>query len=460
MKHACFPPHIFREYDIRGVVDVDLTDDLVRRLGLAVAATLAREGIRDAVVGRDVRRSSDRFFEALADGLRRGGANVVDVGAVPTPVFYFAAKAWGYRGGVMITASHNPGHYNGFKVLRGEGTIYGDDILELRRLAEGDLPEPGGGRIESREARHEYVGHIASGIAVDRPVAFAADGGNGTSGLVAGELFAALGQRPVELFMEPDGTFPNHHPDPTVPENVRALRDVVLDRRLELGVAFDGDSDRLGVIDDRGEILWGDRLLALFARDVLAAHPGSTVIFEVKCSRALEDDIARHGGTPLMWKAGHSLIKKKMRETGALLAGEMSGHLFFADRYFGFDDALYAACRLLEIVARGSAPLSALLADLPRYESTPEIRVDCPDDRKFAVVDAVRERFRKTHRVIDVDGARVVFDGGWGLVRASNTQPALVLRFEASTTEQLGVIRREIADALAAHLDVSALREE
>jgi len=459
MKHGVIPPHIFREYDIRGVVDVDLTDDLVRRLGLAAAASFVREGIRDAVVGRDVRRSSDRFFEALADGLRRGGVNVVDVGAVPTPVFYFAARTWGLRGGVMITASHNPGHFNGFKVLRGEGTIHGDDILELRLLAEGDLPEPGGGRLERREARAEYVEHVAGGISVARPVSFAADGGNGTSGLVARELFAALGQRPVELFMEPDGAFPNHHPDPTVPENVRDLRDVVLDRRLELGVAFDGDSDRIGVVDDRGQILWGDRLLALFARDVLAAHPGSTIIFEVKCSQALEDDILRHGGKPLMWKAGHSLIKKKMRETGALLAGEMSGHLFFADRYFGFDDALYAACRLLEIVSRGAAPLSALLADLPRYETTPEIRVDCPDDRKFAVVDAVREHFRKSRRVIDVDGARVVFDGGWGLVRASNTQPALVLRFEASTIEQLGAIRREIADALAVHIDASSLRE-
>ncbi len=459
MKRVELPLHIFREYDIRGVVDVDLTDGGVRRLGLAAAATFARSGIRDAVVGRDVRRSSDRYFEALSAGLRAGGVNVVDIGTVPTPVFYFAAKSWDLQGGVMITASHNPGHFNGFKVLRGEGTIYGADILELHGLAAGDLPEPGGGGIESREARPAYVEHIGRTVSVARPLRFAADGGNGTSGLVARELFERLGQRPLELFMDPDGSFPNHHPDPTVPENLRALRAAVLERRLELGVAFDGDSDRIGVIDDRGDILWGDRLLALFARDVLAAHPGSTVIFEVKCSQALSEDIVRHGGTPLMWKTGHSLIKKKMRETGALLAGEMSGHLFFGDRYFGYDDALYAACRLLEIVSRGSAPLSTLLADLPRYETTPEIRVDCPDDRKFAVVEAVRDRFKKTHRVIDVDGARVIFEGGWGLLRASNTQPVLVLRFEASTRERLEAIRGEMADALAAYIDVSAIRE-
>lgn len=459
MGRVSIPAHIFREYDVRGVVDVDLTDDGVRRLGLAAAATFVRDRVREAVVGRDVRLSSDRFFGALSDGLRAGGVDVVDIGAVPTPVFYFAARNGGYRGGVMITASHNPAQYNGFKVLRGDSTIYGADIAELRVLAEGDLPEPGGGRLESGEARHAYVEYLGRRLSVGRRVAFAADGGNGTSGLVARALFERLGQRPLELFMEPDGSFPNHHPDPTVPENVAELRRTVLERRLECGVAFDGDSDRIGVVDDRGEILWGDRLLALFARDVLAAHPGATVIFEVKCSEALAIDVARHGGVPLMWKTGHSLIKQKMRETGALLAGEMSGHLFFADRYFGYDDALYAACRLLEIVARERRPLSELLADLQRYETTPEIRLDCPDDRKFAVVEAVRDRFRKTNTVIDVDGARIVFDGGWGLVRASNTQPVLVLRFEAATPERLRAIMDEVAGALAEHIDVTPLRK-
>lgn len=438
----------------------DLTPDGVRRLGLAVAATLVRDTIREAVVGRDVRRSGDSFFDALSEGLMKGGVTVVDVGVVPTPVFYFAAKVWGYRGGVMITASHNPPEFNGFKVLRGDGTIYGADILELKDIANGNLFERGGGRLERRDAKPEYIDYCAKNITLAHPVPFAADGGNGTAGLVAGDLFARLGVKPVELFMEPDGAFPNHHPDPTVPENLVDLRKAVLAGKLAFGVSFDGDADRLGVIDDRGEILWGDRLLALFARDVLRKHPGATVIFEVKCSQSLAEDIAKHGGIPLMWKTGHSLIKKKMRETGALLAGEMSGHLFFADRYFGYDDALYAACRLLEIMSRSSAPLSELLSDLPRFESTPEIRLDCADDRKFGVVREVRDHFKKNHEVIDVDGARIQFQGGWGLVRASNTQPALVLRFEASTKERLSAITREIAGVLARHIDVSKLLEE
>jgi phosphomannomutase / phosphoglucomutase len=424
-----------------------------------VAATLTRQSIREAVVGRDVRPSSDAYFEALSEGLTRGGVSVVDIGVVPTPVLYFAAKRWGYEGGAMITASHNPPQFNGLKVLRGEGTIYGADIFELRDLAAGNLPEPGGGRVSRRDACAEYVDFLASNIRLQRPVSFAADGGNGTTGIVAGDLFTKLGVKPLELFMDPDGTFPNHHPDPTVAANLVPLKGAVLGGDLELGIAFDGDSDRIGVIDDRGEILWGDRLLALFARDVLRAHPGTTVIFEVKCSESLIEDIKRHGGTPLMWKTGHSLIKKKMRETGALLAGEMSGHVFFADRYFGYDDALYAACRLLEIVSRGRTPLSALLADLPRTETTPEIRIDCPDDRKFDVVRDVRDQFKKTHEVNDVDGARVKFDGGWGLVRASNTQPALVLRFEASTAARLAEIKAEMADVLGRYVDVAALRE-
>jgi phosphomannomutase/phosphoglucomutase len=440
-------------------VGSDLTPDRVQRLGLAIASTCTRDGIAEAIVGRDVRRSSDSFFDALAEGLTRGGVSVIDLGVVPTPVFYFAAKAWHHSAGVMITASHNPPEFNGFKVLRGEGTIYGADILELRDIADGDLPEPGGGRIERRDAKREYIDYIAANITLARPVRFAADGGNGTAGIVSRELFAKLGVKPVELFMEPDGSFPNHHPDPTVPENLVALRQAVLTEKLALGAAFDGDADRIGVIDDRGEILWGDRLLALFARDVLRSHPGATIIFEVKCSQSLIEDIAKHGGKPLMWKTGHSLIKKKMRENGALLAGEMSGHLFFADRYFGYDDALYAACRLLEIVSRSREPLSALLDDLPRYESTPEIRLDCPDDRKFDIVREVRDYFRKDHDVIDVDGARIQFQGGWGLVRASNTQPALVLRFEASTAERLVAIKREIAGVLERHLDVSKLLE-
>lgn len=451
------PKKIFREYDIRGLVDRDLTPDGVRRIGAAVAATLVREGISQAVVGRDVRLSSDTYFAAIAEGLMGCGVDVVDIGVVPTPVFYFAAKRWGIRGGVMITASHNPSEFNGFKVLRGDGTIHGDDIAELYEIARDAPDGAGGGSMTTRDAIEEYIDWIDADINLERPVRFAADGGNATAGLVAPRLFRRLGCDPALLFMKPDGNFPNHHPDPTVEENLVDLRRTVLEGGLELGVGFDGDSDRIGVINDRGEILWGDMLLALYARAILAAHPGATVIFEVKCSRALEQDILRHGGRPIMWKTGHSLIKKKMREEKALLAGEMSGHQFFADRYFGFDDAIYAACRLLEIVAASSEPLSVLLADLPRYENTPEIRIACDDERKFEVVRRVTEHFRRTNEVLDIDGARVTFEKGWGLLRASNTQPVLVLRFEAEDRESLAQIKRAFADVLAEYIDVGSL---
>ena len=449
------PRKIFREYDIRGLVDRDLTPEGVRSLGAAVAATLLREGIAQAVVGRDVRLSSDTYFAALSEGIMEGGVDVIDIGVVPTPVFYFAAKRWGLHGGVMITASHNPSEFNGFKVWRGDGTLYGDDIAELYDLSRSIRPGGGRGAMTTRDAVEEYIDWISADIPLERPVRFAADGGNATAGLVAPQLFHRLGCDPVMLYMKPDGNFPNHHPDPTVEKNLVDLRGAVLGDRLELGVGFDGDSDRIGVIDDRGEILWGDTLLALYARSVLEHHPGAAVVFEVKCSRALPEDIRRHGGRPIMWKTGHSLIKKKMRDEGALLGGEMSGHQFFADRYFGFDDALYAACRLLEIVAAGDEPLSAMLADLPRFVSTPEIRVPCEDERKFDVVRAVAERFKPTHEVIDIDGARVVFEKGWGLLRASNTQPVLVMRFEADDRESLDTIRNAFAEALAGHVDVS-----
>lgn len=453
------PGKIFREYDIRGVVDEDLTRERVYRLGLAVAHTFTREDIRQAIVGRDNRLSSDDYFESLADGLMRGGVNVIDIGTVPTPVFYFAAKSWKVSGGVMITASHNPAEFNGFKVLRGEGTIYGKDIQELYTLVRKDLDASGSGTVERRDANDEYINYITENVKLDRPVSFAVDGGNGTAGIVAPELFRRLGCEPVELYMEPDGTYPNHHPDPTVEENLKDLRAAVRRSDLELGIGLDGDSDRIGVIDNRGNVLWGDKLLALFARDVIAVHPGAAVIFEVKCSQALEEDIIRHGGNPIMWKTGHSLIKKKMRDEGALLAGEMSGHLFFADRYFGFDDAIYAACRLLELVSKSGEPLNEMLRDLPHYESTPEIRLECEDERKFDIVGKVRDRFRKTNRVIDIDGARVVFDHGWGLVRASNTQPVLVLRFEAVSKESLVEIKQKMADVLADYVDTSLLLE-
>ncbi len=436
----------------------DLTPENVTRLGLAIASVLSRDKIETVVVGRDNRFSSDGFFDALAEGLTTGGLDVVDIGMVPTPVFYFAARKWDIPGGVMITASHNPSEFNGFKVLKGKGTIYGEDIMELHDIANKITGGPGGGRLISREARQEYVQHLVENIDLERKVEFAVDGGNGTSGIVSGELFSGLGLDPVELYIQPDGNYPNHHPDPTVEENLVDLREAVVDNGLELGIGFDGDSDRIGVIDDRGEIIWGDRLLALFARDVIEGNPGAAVIFDVKCSQSLEEDILKNGGKPIMWKTGHSLIKQKMRQEEALLAGEMSGHIFFADRYFGYDDALYAACRLIEIISRGERKLSELLSDLPLYQSTPEIRVECEDDRKFDVVDKVCNHFKETNRVIDVDGARVEFEGGWGLVRASNTQPALVLRFEAKDRDSLQAIKNKFADTLDEYIDTSGLR--
>ncbi len=436
---------------------MDLTPEGVEKLGLAVAFTLAREGIGSAVVGRDVRLSSGAYFTAITDGLMAGGIDVIDIGVVPTPVFYFAAKRWGIRGGVMITASHNPSEFNGFKVLRGEGTIYGADIRELHSLQGSVEPAAEKGGITTRDATAEYIDFLAENIHLERPVRFAADGGNATAGLAAPEIFRRLGCDPVLLFMDPDGNFPNHHPDPTVEKNLVDLRRTVVEEGLELGIGFDGDSDRIGVVDENGDIIWGDTLLALYARDVLAENPGAAVIFEVKCSRALPEEIEKRGGRPVMWKTGHSLIKKKMRDENAPLAGEMSGHQFFADRYFGYDDAIYAACRLLEIVSRSDVSLGGMLADYPKYESTPEIRVPCPDDEKFDVVALVAEHFRKSHEVIEIDGARVDFGNGWGLIRASNTQPVLVLRFEADDRESLEEIRKAFADALSDHIDVSGL---
>ena len=402
------------------------------------------------VVGRDVRHSGERYFAALTEGLLESGIDVVNIGQVPTPTFYFASRVWDIPGGIMITASHNPSEYNGFKVLRGETTIYGENIRELYKIAESgkfaDSSERGS--ITDRDAKSEYIRYLIDNISLDRPVKFAVDGGNGTAGLVASEIFSGLGCSPVELFMEPDGSFPNHHPDPTVSENLKWLQEAVAENDLELGIGFDGDSDRIGVVDESGNIIWGDALLALYAREVLRENPGSTVIFEVKCSRALEEDIIEHGGNPLMWKTGHSLLKNKMLEENSPVAGEMSGHQFFADRYFGFDDAIYAACRLLEIVSAREKPLSDFYGEFSRYKSTPEIRIECDEENKFDIVKEVSERFSRTNRVITVDGARVDFDQGWGLIRASNTQPVLVFRFEAETEKALTEIQDSFAEAI------------
>lgn len=440
-------PFVFREYDIRGVADRDFSDDFVRDVGRALGTFWARRDQTRIAVGRDCRLSSPRIHAALTEGVLETGTSIVDVGMVPTPLLYFTVFDRALDGGVQITGSHNPPGDNGFKIMSGKGTLSGQEISELRHIIEAGefIKKPGAERAEL-DPLPAYAGFVRGNISLSRKdIRFAIDAGNGAGGPTAQRVMRALGLSPVELLCEPDGRFPVHHPDPSQPENVALLVSTVKERGLELGIAFDGDADRIGVIDARGETLWGDKLMVLFSREVLKRRPSAAILGEVKCSQTLYDDIKKRGGRPILWKTGHSLIKKKMKEEHALLAGEMSGHVFFADRYYGFDDAIYAALRLLEIVGSADRPLHELLSDLPKTFATPELRVDCPDDLKFTVVERVLEHYRKTHDVIDVDGARVLFgDGAWGLVRASNTQPVLVLRFEANSPERLDAIRAEM----------------
>jgi phosphomannomutase/phosphoglucomutase len=402
-------------------------------------------------VGRDCRLTSDRYAAAVVDGIRSTGLGVVDIGVCPTPLMYFSLFHWDLDGGVQVTGSHNPADYNGFKVCLGKEALHGDQIQDLRRRLEAGRFRTAAGTVESRPVVAVYQEDVAARIGrLAREVHVVIDAGNGTAGPVAPAIYREIGARVHELFTDMDGRFPNHHPDPTVAENMRDLTRAVEESGAELGIAFDGDADRIGVVDRTGRIIWGDELLVLFGRDVLARNPSATIVSEVKCSQRLYDDIARRGGRGIMWKAGHSLLKAKMRETGALLGGEMSGHIFFKERYFGYDDAIYAGARLLDILARTGKTVDQLLADLPPAVSTPEIRVDCADDVKFRVADRVRDRFRADGcEIVDVDGVRVKFAHGWGLVRASNTQPVLVLRFEAETTEQLAEYRGIVEDAVA-----------
>jgi phosphomannomutase / phosphoglucomutase len=444
-------PQIFREYDIRGVVGRDFDAADMERIGLAFGTYVRQRGGKCLAVGRDHRASSESFCAALTKGLQTTGCDVVDVGLVPTPLLYFSLFHLNTDGGCMITASHNPAEYNGIKLVFGRGALYGDEIQLIRRLAENGPFAQGGSQRTEAQVRSAYMANITAQLQLRRRLRVVVDAGNGTSGLVVQDLLRRLGCEVYELFCEVDGTFPNHHPDPTVPENLTDVIREVKARRADVGLAYDGDSDRLGIIDERGEIIWGDRLLVLFARDILGRRPGAKIIFDVKCSQVLVADIHNHGGVPIMWMTGHSLIKKKLYEEQAALAGEMSGHMFFADGYFGYDDAIYASCRLLQILDRADAPLSTLLSDLPVTYSTPELRVTCADDEKFGVVEQLITRFQREcpeSKLITIDGARLVFPDGWGLVRASNTQPALVLRFEATTPKRLEAIQTLVMNKL------------
>jgi len=442
-------PTIFREYDIRGIADSELLSPDVEDLGKGIGTYLRQHASETVNLGRDCRLSSDRLAEALAKGLAAAGCAVTDIGVVPTPLLYYSVAHLKAAGAVMITGSHNPSEYNGFKVVSGPSTIYGPQIQEVRRIVEDHAFTSGAGSIKTADVAPSYVDDISARVRLDRRVKVVFDAGNGTVGPVMNKLLERLNCDPIRLFFDMDGSFPNHHPDPTVEKFLAPLVAAVKENRAELGIAFDGDADRIGAVDEKGNVIWGDMLMLIFAREILTRKPGATFIGEVKCSQVLYDELKRLGGNPIMWRTGHSLIKAKMKETKAELAGEMSGHIFFADRYYGFDDALYASLRLLEIVAASAKPLSAQLEGVPKMVVTPEIRVDCADEVKFRVVAFVLEHFKKIRPVVDVDGARILFDQGWGLVRASNTGPVLVLRFEAASSELLGRYRAEVEGVLA-----------
>jgi len=439
-------PQIFREYDIRGVVDKDLTPDIVRTLGKGFGTHMANLGHKELVVGKDGRLSSKDFEDALIEGLISTGCHVVNIGLCPTPVYYFSIFHLDKDGGAMITGSHNPPEFNGFKVSVGKSTIFGEEIQNLRRLIEKEEFVVGKGFVSNKEIIQSYQDYIKKNIHIEKRMRVVIDAGNGTGGIVAGPLVRDLGCEVEELYCKVDGRFPNHFPDPTIPANLKDLIDRVKKNQADVGIGYDGDADRIGVVDDQGNIIWGDQLMILFSREILKYKKGATFVAEVKCSQNLFDDIEKHGGKAIMWRTGHSLIKEKMKEEKAVLGGEMSGHIFFADRYFGYDDAIYASCRLIELLSKTNKKLSQLLSDVPKTSITPEIRVDCPDEIKFQVVEKVKEALRKDYPIIDVDGVRVKFEHGWGLVRASNTQPALVLRFEALTDKHVQDIKKLVED--------------
>ena len=434
--------NIFREYDIRGIVGDQLTDQTVATLGSSIGTFFARNGARRIAIGYDARKSSPGFSDILTRGFNECGIDVVLIGMVPTPVLYHTVFTKDVDGGVMITGSHNPPDHNGFKICLGKATLFGSQIQEIKDIALSGAFERGEGSVESIEVLGDYCVDIVSKIEMGaRRLKVVVDAGNGMGGVTAVPVYEKLGIELIKLYTEPDSNFPNHHPDPTVTENLQDTIRAVDNNRADIGLAFDGDGDRIGVVDENGRIIWGDELMILLSRSILQTNPGATIIAEVKCSQNLFDDIEKHGGTAVMWKAGHSLIKAKMKETNAALAGEMSGHIFFADRFYGFDDATYAGARVLEIVSKTDKPLSDLLSDIPPTFSTPELRVDCADERKFEVVAAIAKHFASTNEVITIDGARILFEYGWGLVRASNTQAILVLRFEADSEPHLNEIR-------------------
>jgi phosphomannomutase/phosphoglucomutase len=442
-------PEIFREYDIRGIVDKDLNPETVELLGRGIGTYYRHKKRREVAVGRDCRLSSSKFFEALTRGLHSTGCEVVDLGTVPTPLLYFAIYHKKIEAGVMITGSHNPPQYNGFKMMVGDETLYGKEIQNIFDIIKNNaFIQEKSSLKRAYDIIPEYQDYLVKNIKLKKKMKVVVDAGNGTAGFVACPVFKRLGCEVIELYCNMDGRFPNHHPDPTLPEALKDLIKKVAETKAELGVAYDGDGDRIGVIDDQGNILWGDQLMVFFSRDILSSNPGAQIIFDVKASKVLYEEVEKLGGRPIMWRTGHSLIKKKIKEEKALLAGEMSGHIFFADRYFGFDDAIYSSARLLELLARSPKKLSQMFSELPKTYHTPEIRVYASDKVKFKIVEEVKKELAKKHPIIDIDGVRAIFPQGWGLVRASNTQEVLVLRFEGDTDEALKAIEKEVKKAV------------
>lgn len=440
-----YQPKIFREYDIRGVVGKDYDDDFAELLGRAFARVLMDNGGKVASVGRDCRLSSPSLSKALIEGMVDSGLEVIDLGITTTPMVYFSLFQFPVHGGVQVSGSHNPPDQNGFKVCIGEETLYGKGIQHLREIIEKEDFPSGKGKVEKRPIGDDYIKWLSENLKLDRPLKVVVDAGNGTAGPVAPPILRNLGCEVIELYTEMDGNFPNHHPDPTIAKNLQDIIAKVAETGADVGIGYDGDADRIGVIDDKGGIMWGDMLLMLLARAVLEEVPGTTIIGEVKCSHVFYNDVEAHGGRAIMWKAGHSLVKAKMKEEDAALGGEMSGHIFYKHRYFGYDDAIYTGCRLLELLSRTDEKLSEMAAKFPKTFNTPEIRIESTDEHKFEIVEKAAAYFKaEGHETIDVDGVRLVFPDGWGLVRASNTQPMLVMRFEAESEDRLLEIKEMV----------------
>lgn len=442
-------PYIFRQYDIRGVVGEDLNEEFAKLLGQAFGTYAKKNGEHKVIIGCDNRTSSPSLKRALAEGLLSTGCDVIDIGTVITPIFYYSRILYDINPGIIVTASHNPAQYNGFKVAFGPGTIYGDDIIILKTMMEKGEFFSGNGTLSTKDPVEDYMKMICNKILLAKKLRVGIDCGNGTASFFAEKLFQKLGAEVYPIYCSSDPNFPNHFPDPVKPENLTDLRELVLKEGLDVGIGFDGDGDRIGVVDDKGNIIFGDMLMILYWREIMPKFPGSTAIVEVKCSKALVDEIKRLGGKPTFYKTGHSLIKAKMREIGAIFTGEMSGHMFFADEFYGFDDALYAAARLLRILSNTDSSLSELLSDVPKYYSTPELRIPCPDDEKTKKVESVKRYFKDKYPMIDIDGARVLFPDGWGLVRSSNTGPELIVRCESKTEEGVEKIKKELQTALS-----------